>query len=119
MTASFEDVDHDSAYRYLKLMTDLPDPDRYAGLDLDVDIIYGEETFRTARKSSKALKAIWNQACEYQVANASHLPIYEQPEKMASLLFGNKVVKNLRQSDLSVEHTNRTERDSIESLPTS
>ena len=92
MTASLKDIDHDSAYCYLKLMTDLPNPQRYSDLELAVDIIYGEETFRFARKSSKALKAIWEHANEHQVPRASHLPIIEQTEFTAQLIFGDDTV---------------------------
>ena len=92
MTASLKDIDHDSAYCYLKMMTDLPNPQRYSGLELAVDIIYGEETFRFARKSSKALKAIWEHANEHQVPKASHLPIIEQTEFTARLIFGDNAV---------------------------
>ena len=92
MTASLKDIDHDSAYCYLKLMTDLPNPQRYSDLELAIDIIYGEETFRFARKSSKALKAIWEHAHEYQVPKASHLPIIEQNEFTAQLIFGDDTV---------------------------
>jgi pimeloyl-ACP methyl ester carboxylesterase len=92
MTASLKDIDHDSAYCYLKLMTDLPNPQRYSDLELAVDIIYGEETFRFARKSSKALKAIWEHAHEHQVPKASHLPIIEQTEFTAQLIFGDDTV---------------------------
>tara|TARA_Y100001934_G_C12302819_1_gene750847 strand:+ start:789 stop:1562 length:774 start_codon:yes stop_codon:yes gene_type:complete len=89
LTADLKDIDHASAYRYLKLMTDLPNPKRYADLEFDVDIIYGEETFRFARKSSKALRAIWHHAREHQVPKASHLPIIEQTAYTAELLFGD------------------------------
>ena len=92
MTTSLKDIDHDSAYCYLKMMTDLPNPQRYSGLELAVDIIYGEETFRFARKSSKALKAIWEHANEHQVPKASHLPIIEQTEFTARLIFGDNAV---------------------------
>ena len=92
MTASLKDIDHDSAYCYLKMMTDLPNPQRYSSLELAVDIIYGEETFRFARKSSKALKAIWSHANEHQVPKASHLPIIEQTEFTARLIFGDNAV---------------------------
>ena len=92
MTASLKDIDHDSAYCYLKMMTDLPNPQRYSNLELAVDIIYGEETFRFARKSSKALKAIWEHAREHQVPKASHLPIIEQTEFTARLIFGDDAV---------------------------
>ena len=93
MTASLKDIDHDSAYCYLKMMTDLPNPQRYSNLELAVDIIYGEETFRFARKSSKALKAIWEHANEHQVPKASHLPIIEQTEFTARLIFGDNAVR--------------------------
>jgi pimeloyl-ACP methyl ester carboxylesterase len=101
MTASLKDIDHDSAYCYLKLMTDLPNPQRYSDLELAVDIIYGEETFRFARKSSKALKAIWEHAHEYQVPKASHLPIIEQTEFTAQLIFGDDTVGQTGTANLS------------------
>ena len=101
MTASLKDIDHDSAYCYLKMMTDLPNPQRYSNLELAVDIIYGEETFRFARKSSKALKAIWEHAREHQVPKASHLPIIEQTEFTARLIFGDDAVGQQGTEDLS------------------
>ena len=101
MTASLKDIDHDSAYCYLKMMTDLPNPQRYSNLELAVDIIYGEETFRFARKSSKALKAIWEHAREHQVPKASHLPIIEQTEFTARLIFGDDAVGQLGTENLS------------------
>ena len=104
MTADLKDIDHDSAYRYLKLMTDLPNPKRYADLKLEVDIIYGEETFRFARKSSKALRAIWQHAREHQVPKASHLPIVEQTAYTAGILFGDNMVEQA-EGDTSLSMT--------------
>ena len=86
-TESFQDVNHDSAYRYLQMMTEIPDPSRYANINIDVDIVYGKKTFGAVRKSSKALKTIWKHANEIEIPEAGHLPIHEQTELMAQLIF--------------------------------
>jgi len=117
MTASLKDIDHDSAYCYLKLMTDLPNPQRYSDLELAVDIIYGEETFRFARKSSKALKAIWEHAHEYQVPKASHLPIIEQTEFTAQLIFGDDTVGQTGTANLSSAQPDTTGASTARPVP--
>ena len=86
-TESFKDVNHDSAYKYLNMMAKIPDPSRYKEVNIDVDIIYGQKTLCAVRKSSKALREIWNHANEIQVPNAGHLPLAEQSEVMANLIF--------------------------------
>ena len=117
MTASLKDIDHDSAYCYLKLMTDLPNPQRYSDLELAVDIIYGEETFRFARKSSKALKAIWEHAHEYQVPKASHLPIIEQTEFTAQLIFGDDTVGQTGTANSSSAQPDTTDASTARPVP--
>ena len=86
-TESFKDVNHDSAYKYLNMMAKIPDPSRYKEVNIDVDIIYGQKTLGAVRKSSKALREIWSHANEIQVPNAGHLPLAEQSEVMANLIF--------------------------------
>ena len=88
-TKSFEDVNHDSAYKYLHMMSQIPHPSRYSSNNIDVDIIYRKKTLGAVKKSSKALKSIWAHAKEIEIPNAGHLPLIEQTEIMAKLLFEN------------------------------
>ena len=68
-------------------MTEIPEPSRYANINIDVDIVFGKKTFGAVRKSSKALKTIWKHANEIEIPEAGHLPIQEQTELMAQLIF--------------------------------
>ena len=82
-------MNHDSAYKYLHMMSQIPHPSRYSNINIDVDIIYGKKTLGAVRKSSKALKSIWAHAKEIEIPKAGHLPLIEQTELMAKLLFEN------------------------------
>jgi len=85
---SFSDKDHAVTRAYLKALSLLPGPQRYATLNIPVTLVWGERTFAAVRRSV----AIWRQylrnakAC--CIGGAGHLLLDEAPEKVAPLIFG-------------------------------
>ena len=87
LTSSFERVDHDAVYSFLKMMGEHEGPSRYAGLALPIDIIIGENTFRAVEKSAAILGEVWPHATLRVIQGAGHLPIEERSETLANLVF--------------------------------
>jgi pimeloyl-ACP methyl ester carboxylesterase len=87
LTASFKHINHDVAYAFLKMMGDHEGPSRYAGLNLPIEIILGENTFGAVKKSAEILKRIWPQARIRTISGAGHLPLEERPNDIAESIF--------------------------------
>ena len=89
MTGSFSKVNHDAVYAFLQMMSRHEGPKRYRDLSLPIDVIVGEKTFGAVKKSVRMLDDIWPQANVHSVDEAGHLPIEEQSEQVARLVFAN------------------------------
>ena len=87
LTGSFKDVDHEVAYRYLKLMTDIDGISGFSGIRHPIDIVYGEKTFHAIRRSVEMWKGIWPQATSHELIGAGHLPIEESTEALSRFVF--------------------------------
>lgn len=90
LTASFERVDHEAVHSFLRMMYEHEGPARYADLNLPVDVVIGEKTFSAVRKSSRLLQETWPNVRIHTLAGAGHLPIEEQTEAVARVVFGNE-----------------------------
>jgi pimeloyl-ACP methyl ester carboxylesterase len=90
LTASFESVNHETTYRYLKLMDEIGDFRTFAGIDVPIVLAYGERTFGAVKKSIQYWKSIWPQAVVHELRGAGHLPIEEAPQELAALAFQGK-----------------------------
>jgi pimeloyl-ACP methyl ester carboxylesterase len=64
-------------------------PARYFDLDIPVDVIIGEKTFSAVKKSSRIIKETLPNVRIHTLAGAGHLPIEEQSEAVAKLVFSN------------------------------
>jgi pimeloyl-ACP methyl ester carboxylesterase len=89
LTASFERVDHEAVHSFLRMMSEHEGPARYFDLDIPVDVIIGENTFSAVRKSSRILQKTLPNVRIHTLAGAGHLPIEEQSEAVAKLVFSN------------------------------
>lgn len=89
MTGSFSRVNHDAVYAFLQMMARHEGPERYRDLQLPIDIIVGEKTFGAVKKSVRMLGGIWPKAKVHTLNETGHLPIEEQSEKVAGLVFAN------------------------------
>ncbi len=89
LTASFERVNHAAVHDFLRMVGAHEGPSRYAHLQLPVDVIMGEKTFGAVRKSSRILEQEWPDVRIHVIPGAGHLPIEEQTERVAEVVFGN------------------------------
>lgn len=89
LTAGFASAHHDAALLYLELLREIRSPAEFAGLDVPVDIVFGERTFGAVRESARRWRAQWPRAHVFELAGAGHLPLREAPEGLAAILFGD------------------------------
>ena len=90
LTASFDRVDHDAVYSFLRMMYEHEGPKRYVNLDVPIDLLVGEKTFSAVKKSSQILKETLPNVRIHRLSGAGHLPIEEQTEKVAKVIFGDE-----------------------------
>ena len=87
LTRSFSGVNHWVVWKYLKVLSECGRPRQFRGLDVPVDILYGEKTFAAVRRSVKEWAEALPQARIRELAGIGHLPIQENSSEVARLLF--------------------------------
>jgi len=87
LTKSFEEVNHNSVYKYLQLLDEVGNASRFKGINIPIDILYGENTFKAVKNSIEIWKEVLPQACFHELKKAGHLPIEEAPEQVSEILF--------------------------------
>jgi pimeloyl-ACP methyl ester carboxylesterase len=87
LTRSFRSVNHDTAYRYLELMSKIDGISRFAHLRMPIDIVYGERTFGAVKRSVAMWRAAWPHARAFELKGAGHLPIGEATGRLSEIAF--------------------------------
>lgn len=98
MTASFEEIDHDVARRYLDLFASLGGLEQFASLPTSVQLIYGEHTFNAVKKSVVRFQQVLPHARAIPLPGARHMPIAEATASLSRIIFGAKSGNNSRAS---------------------
>jgi pimeloyl-ACP methyl ester carboxylesterase len=92
LTRDFAEVNHWVVWKYLKMLSECGGPDQFRGLDLPVDILYGEKTFSAVRKSVLEWSEALPQSRIAELKEVGHLPISEGTKEVAEVVFqGAKV----------------------------
>jgi pimeloyl-ACP methyl ester carboxylesterase len=86
LTDGFSRVDHDATYKHLQILSTVSSASQFAGIEADVEILYGEKSFSAVRKSVAIWNGIFPQARRYCLAGAGHLPILEATQQLSSIL---------------------------------
>lgn len=84
LTASFEQLDHDVVYNYLRMLRAMPPYTVCAALKQPVTLIIGEHTFPAVRQSVQCWREVWPDMHLVELAGAGHLPIQEAPQQLAA-----------------------------------
>ena len=87
LTESFSEVNHWVVWRYLKMLSECGRPAQFRGLDLPVDIVYGEKTFSAVRKSVLEWREALPQSKIAELKEVGHLPISEGTKNVAEVVF--------------------------------
>jgi pimeloyl-ACP methyl ester carboxylesterase len=87
LTASFTRVNHQTTYRYLQLLASIGGFTQFGDLQMPIDILHGERTFKAVKESAMMYKSIWPQARYVTLAGAGHLPIEEATAQVCAILF--------------------------------
>lgn len=88
LTASFEKLDHDIVYAYLKMLQQIPGYRTFEELAMPITVAHGAKTFEAVQRSVGMWLEMWPQARSVEIAGAGHLPIEESPESLARAIFG-------------------------------
>lgn len=87
LTSSFKTLDHDVSLDYLSMLARIGSVERFAGISVPVDIVYGERTFAAVKRSLPLWRQVLPQARFWPIRRAGHLPIDEAPQSVAAILF--------------------------------
>jgi pimeloyl-ACP methyl ester carboxylesterase len=87
LTEAFHRVDHKTVHEYLSLLATCRPPSRYSNIRAQIDIVYGERTFKAVRDGLAAWRAVYPHARFVELANAGHEPIKEATEGLARAIF--------------------------------
>jgi pimeloyl-ACP methyl ester carboxylesterase len=88
LTASFAETDHEAARRYLKLYEEVGGVEIFRGLEVAVDIAYGERTFAAVRRSLPLWRGVLPGVRVRELKGAGHQPFAEAPARVSEVVFG-------------------------------
>jgi pimeloyl-ACP methyl ester carboxylesterase len=86
LTASFEEVRHESVHRYLQMMDSVGTIQKFGNLSMPIDLVYGERTFRAVKRSIELWHRLWPHSTVLELRGAGHLPIEETPQQLSEVL---------------------------------
>ncbi len=92
LTATFADVDHEAARRYLAVFDEIGGVEIFRGLETPVEILYGEKTFGAVRRSLAHWRDVLPHARLHLLKGAGHLPLVEATAQVAEVIFGASTV---------------------------
>lgn len=93
LTTGFRQVDHETVHRYLALLCSLGTAERYRGLDVPADVVYGQRTFAAVKKSLKLWDDVLPRVRFYELEGAGHEPIREATAQLARIAFEPETVR--------------------------
>ena len=89
-TAAFQDTDHEVTLTWLAFLNNIGRPSRFASLRLNVDILYGEKTFRAVRASVREYCAALPQSRTHCLSGFGHLPLVRGAKQIAEIVFSRE-----------------------------
>lgn len=87
LTDGFTRVDHAVTYRYLEMLSEIQNPERFRGILSAIDVLYGERSFAAVRDSVRRWQQIFPHARATMLLGAGHLPILESTAQVRKELF--------------------------------
>lgn len=88
LTASFAEVDHEAARRYLALYEEVGGVEVFRGFGAPVEIAYGERTFGAVKRSLALWREVLPRARVRELKGAGHQPFVEATAQVAEAVFG-------------------------------
>jgi pimeloyl-ACP methyl ester carboxylesterase len=88
LTASFAEVDHEAARKYLALYEEVGGVETFRGFNAPVDIAYGERTFGAVKRSLALWREVLPQARVHELKGVGHQPFFEAPAQVSEVIFG-------------------------------
>ena len=86
-TGAFIDLDHDVTLRYLQMLNRVDIRKEFHGLQMDIDLFYGENTFEAVRRSVEIYKRLLPQIRVETLRGVGHLPMIRGARQLAAAIF--------------------------------
>ena len=96
LTASFAEVDHEAARRYLALYEEVGSVEGFRGFEAPVEIAYGERTFGAVKRSLALWREVLPHARVRELKGAGHQPFVEATAQISEVIFGGGAVERKR-----------------------
>lgn len=87
LTESFRKIPAEVSLQYLRMLDQIGNIDRFAGIHAPIDLVYGAKTFAAVKDSVGRWQALWPQARAWELEGAGHLPIEDAGPAVAAILF--------------------------------
>lgn len=94
MTASFSEINHEVARRYLELFASMGGLEQFASLPADVDLVYGKHTFNAVKKSVVLFQKALPHVRVMPLEDARHMPIAEATASLSRIIFAARAPSN-------------------------
>lgn len=86
LTDGFESIPASVTLAYLRMLREIPGPEFFSEIRLPIQILFGEKTFESVRRSAQIYRRVWPQAAVKELSGAGHLPLQEAPAAVAAVL---------------------------------
>jgi pimeloyl-ACP methyl ester carboxylesterase len=86
-TNSFVNLDHDVILRYLRMLSRTDTGILQEKLKMEIDILYGENSFSAVRRSVEIFRNLLPQAKVRELKGVGHLPMIEDANQLAAYIF--------------------------------
>lgn len=90
LTQSFAQSSPHIPFRYLRLFQEMGDYRSFRHIQVPVDLLYGEHTFRAVKDSIALWQTVFSSTAVYPLAGAGHLSVQETPALVAQIVFGSQ-----------------------------
>lgn len=88
LTRSFEAVNHDLTLDAMRAFAAFPSYKTFESLRLDVDLVYGDRSFKAIKRSVRMWQSLWPHAHVHELRGAGHDPIREATGPLRAVVYG-------------------------------
>ncbi|MDY6972416.1 MAG: alpha/beta hydrolase [Thermodesulfobacteriota bacterium] len=86
-TKAFVNLDHEVTLRYLHMLSRVNIHQQFKDLNMDIDILYGENTFTSVVRSVNIFQSLLPQIKVKELKGLGHLPMIKGARQLASFIF--------------------------------
>lgn len=102
-TNAFVNLDHDVTLRYLQMLSRVDIHQRLKNLNMDMDILYGENTFGAVRRSIEIYRRLLPQVKLKELRGVGHLPMIKGAKQLAAFILGDSYTNGIARKSIGTQ----------------